>query len=232
MEKLIYTFWDSSCPPAELKHRLQTELGPQLKVLTGIHHVQLNITDEYVADPVTPPRYRTDPAIAGIINVWVDSSYYRAALEALLVELVQGFHGYAVVESQPIVNTLHPPQHGQRTEGFSQVVILEKPDRLEYQQWLDLWLNRHTPVAIDTQSNFQYVQNIVQRAITDGAPLCHAIVEECFSLAALHDPYVFFNAKGDEAKFLANVKAMMESCERFIDQDNIDVIYTSQYVLA
>lgn len=231
MEKLIYTFRDSNSSSADLKQRMLKQLGPQLKSQSGVHQLQINIADEHVAEPLRPAQFCLGPALAGTLSVWVDSSYYRSALEALLSEQLEVFHGYAVVESQPIVNSLYPPEPGERTAGFSQIVFIEKPQRLDYDQWLDLWLNSHTRAAIDTQSNFQYVQNIVQRSLTEGAPVCHAIIEECFPMAALKDPYVFFNAEGDEKKFQANVQAMTESCDRFIDQHRLDVFYTSQYVL-
>lgn len=45
------------------------------------------------------------------------------------------------------------------------------------------------------------------------------------------DPMAFFDAPGDEAKFQQNLAAMMDSCNRFIDFDKLDVLPTSQYVL-
>ena len=45
------------------------------------------------------------------------------------------------------------------------------------------------------------------------------------------DPQAFFDAAGDEDKFQRNLQAMMESCQRFIDFDKIDVIPTSQYLV-
>src|SRR3546814_18955335 len=43
------------------------------------------------------------------------------------------------------------------------------------------------------------------------------------------DPYVFFDAVGDEAKFQRNLDALMASVHRFIDMAAIDVVPTSQY---
>ena len=71
-------------------------------------------------------------------------------------------------------------------------------------------------------------QDIV-RALTPDAPPYVAIVEECFPAAALTDPFVFFDAVRDPARFRANLDRMMASCERFIDSGTIDVIPTGQY---
>jgi hypothetical protein len=48
-------------------------------------------------------------------------------------------------------------------------------------------------------------------------------------MAALTDPHAFFDAVGDQAKFEANLGAMMESCGRFIQFGRIDIMPTSQY---
>ncbi|MFN5902520.1 MAG: EthD domain-containing protein [Novosphingobium sp.] len=100
---------------------------------------------------------------------------------------------------------------------------------MSHAEWLSLWQDSHTQVAIETQANFEYVQNLVVRTLTEGAPPYVAIVEECFPEAALTDPFVFFDAVGDPAKFKANLDRMMESCDRFIDRGTIDVIPTGQY---
>ncbi len=109
------------------------------------------------------------------------------------------------------------------------MAFLTRPPRLTHAEWLDLWQDRHTLVAIETQANFEYVQNLVVRPITENAPPYVAIVEECFPEAALTDPFAFFDAVGNPARFKANLDRMMESCDRFIDRGTIDVIPTGQY---
>ena len=84
-------------------------------------------------------------------------------------------------------------------------------------------------MATGPESNLEYVQKIVIRALTPDAPPYAAIVEECFPESALSDPFVFFDAVGDPDTFNANLATMMDSCERFIDRGTIDVIPTSQY---
>ena len=42
--------------------------------------------------------------------------------------------------------------------------------------------------------------------------------------------HVFYEAEGDDAKLAQNLKAMMDSCARFIDFDKIDIIPTSEYL--
>jgi hypothetical protein len=136
-----------------------------------------------------------------------------------------------VVESTVLRNDLHPPQANERTLGFSQVSFLHLPPRLSQEEWRDRWLNRHSSVAIETQSNFRYVQNFVAYALTPDAPPWRGVVEESFPPEALRDLRLFYDARGDEEKFRRNLQAMMDSCAAFIDADGIDVVATSEYQL-
>jgi hypothetical protein len=95
---------------------------------------------------------------------------------------------------------------------------------------MDIWLNSHTQIAIDTQDTFLYVQNVVTRVLTDGATPWDAIVEEGFPAAAMTDPQVFFDAVGDDERLAKHQQEMLESVQRFLDLAAIEVIPTSRYV--
>jgi hypothetical protein len=140
--------------------------------------------------------------------------------------------GYLVLESVPIVNTTQTAAVGERTPGTHTIAFLEKPDRLSYGEWLDLWQGRHTRVAIETQSTFLYIQNAVVRALSEDAPPWVAIVEEGFPREALTDQMVFYDAADSPAKLDANRGRMIESCQRFIDFDQLESHMFSQYVLG
>jgi hypothetical protein len=58
------------------------------------------------------------------------------------------------------------------------------------------------------------------------------VVEECFPTEAMTDPQVFNDAPVDEAAYQARFKQLIDSCNRFIDFDRIDVLLTSEYVLG
>jgi hypothetical protein len=152
---------------------------------------------------------------------------YRKALDEAVAAHSARHAIYLVSESVPLPNARAVA--GQRTEGFSQMALLRRPAQQSYEQWLDVWHNSHTPIARETQSHFEYTQNLVVRRLTPDGPDYDAIVEECFPAGAMTDPYVFFDAVGDEAKFQHNLKRMMDSVVRFIDMQRIDVVPTSQY---
>jgi len=109
---------------------------------------------------------------------------------------------------------------------------LEVPQTQSHADWLGHWMNHHTQIAIETQANFYYCQNIVTRPLTPDAPPWAGIVEECFPDAAMADRAVFFDAKGDPDKEKRHFKAMMASCARFIDFQTLTVVPMSEYRLG
>jgi hypothetical protein len=233
MEKIIYVVWRKADSDAKsFGHRLRTALADRLLTL-GARGVQVNVADDAVRPADGLRQANTQPHMHGTVSLWVDTSIaeFRLPFDEVVQAEVERMACYLVTESQPIRNTRFPAQAGERTFGFSQLAFLKRPPRLTHEAWLDVWHNSHTRVAIDTQDNFLYVQNVVVRPLTYAAPAYDAIVEECFPAAAMTNPMAFFDAVGDEEKFQRNLQAMMESCRRFIDFDKIDVLPTSQYIV-
>ncbi|NGY05732.1 EthD domain-containing protein [Solimonas terrae] len=231
MEKIIYLLWrDPQQDRAAHAAQLREQLAPALQ-RAGARSVRLNLDDADVgaAAGLRQKAFNVQPD--AFAQVWVDSAigFLRQDIDAAIRANVASYAGYLVTESAAIVNRAHPPTPGLRTYGFAQMAILRRPARLSHAQWLDVWHNTHTIVGIETQSNFEYIQNVVVQPLRDRAPALEAFVEECFPPEAMNDPYVFFDAVGDEAKFKRNLDRMMESVHRFIDMDSIDVLPTSQY---
>jgi len=111
------------------------------------------------------------------------------------------------------------------------VVFMSPPASMSREDWLAVWKDSHTQVAIDTQSTFGYRQNLVVRCLGEATPPCHAIVEENFPPEAMTSDHAFYATGGDEALLKKNMAAMMESCARFIDFAHIDVIPMSEYLV-
>jgi hypothetical protein len=165
--------------------------------------------------------------------VWVDSAvdHLREPFDLVISGAVTEMAAYLVTESVPLPNTRFPAEPDRRTEGMAQMAFLQRPAHLATPEWLDVWLNSHTHVAVDTQDTFGYVQNVVTRVLTEGSTPWSAIVEECFPSGAMSDPRVFFAAVGDDDRLRENQQAMFESVQRFLDFTKIDVVPTSQYVI-
>lgn len=232
MEKVIYLLWrDPRSSRAEFGERLRREFAPRLMEL-GALGLQLNIADEAVS-AAAPTVCATRPQMEAFVSVWLRTANAdrRQPIDELIGRAAARVVAYLVTESQPIVNTRYPPKPGERTEGFAQVALLQRPPRLSYEHWLEIWLGSHTQVAIETQDTFLYVQNVVTRALTFDAPRYDAIVEEGFPPAAFGNPHAFYGAAGDEEKFLRHRTIMRDSSKRFIDLNRLDVVQTSQYVI-
>jgi hypothetical protein len=213
-----------------LRERLVGEVAPRL-LAAGAHDVQVNVMDSGVADAVgSRMRSGSGPCPDAMVSIWVDSANgpLRAAYDEALREVDAEVVAYLVTESAPLPGD---PVDGRRP-GYTQVSFLQRPERLDQQEWIEHWHDHHTQVAIDTQSTTRYVQNLVVRPLTPGAPPCTAVVEEAFPAAAMTDPAVFFDAVGDEARQKANADALMNSVMAFLDFDLIDVVPTSEYRVA
>ena len=147
---------------------------------------------------------------------------------SILSSLTSKLEGFIVSESI-ILHDDSKDHLGKRSEGFSQIVFLEKPIQMSEFDWFDHWTHHHTNIAIETQSNFTYVQNTIVRPLQKDSPNFIAVIEECFPSEAMSNPAVFYNAENDPELLSKNIELMMDSCGSFIDFQKIEVIPTSRY---
>lgn len=224
MEKIVCALWgvDSVAMLADLPDALKA---------AGASGIRINIRDEEVAAGAALIQMWQEPQQEAVVQYWLPSAnaIFRADADRAIAAHCGRFAAWLVAESTIIANHEHPPVSGQRTWGWSQASFINFRNDLDRMEAMNVWHSHHTRVAIDTQSNFEYVQNLVVCPLTDGAPEYDAFVEECFPVGALNDPHAFFDAVGDPAKFEANLDSMMDSCGRFIQFGRIDIIPTSQY---
>lgn len=224
MEKIVCALWggDSVAMLADLPDALKA---------AGASGIRINLRDKEVAAGAALIQKWQDPQQEAVVQYWLPSAnaIFRADADRAIAAHCGRFAAWLVAESTIIANHEHPPVSGQRTWGWSQASFINFRNDLDRMEAMNVWHSHHTRVAIDTQSNFEYVQNLVVCPLTDGAPEYDAFVEECFPVGALNDPHAFFDAVGDPAKFEANLDSMMDSCGRFIQFGRIDIIPTSQY---
>jgi len=231
MEKLIVALW---APEGESRaiygERLLTSLPAALKA-AGASKIRINIRDAVVEPATALNQVWQQPQQDAVVQFWLPSAnaIFRPEVDAALAAHGRRFDAWLVAESTIIANTEHPPVAGARTWGWSQASFLTFAPGKSWEENVTHWHSHHTRVAIDTQSNFEYVQNLIVRPLTDDAIPYDAFVEECFPLEAMTVPEMFFDAVGDPEKFARNTKAMQDSCVAFIDFAKIDIIPTSQY---
>lgn len=234
VEKLIYALWKpEAVAPDAFYAGLRNALTAELLAIPGVRGLRLNLPDADVARAQPLRLITTAPAPDAIAQLWLDVGHgeFRAPVDAALRAHTDGIAAWLATESEVIANATHPPLPGARTPGWSQVCFLQQPARLTSAQWLDIWQGSHTRIAIETQANFEYLQNLLVRQVLGDALPYTAMVEECFPADAMDHPDVFFDAVNDPERLQRHQTAMTESCVRFIDFDKIDVIPTSQYVM-
>jgi EthD domain len=230
MEKIIYALWrERAVRREDFNRALLEEVAPQLadRALA----VRVNVQDDSVKGGSTFRYTSTSPQMEAAVQVWVDSAHpdRRGPIDDLMATVAPRHCAWLVCESTPIRNEKYPPLVGERTEGYSHLAFITRPPRLTWEAWRDRWQGEHTQVAIETQSNFEYVQNLIVRPLTYAAPPYSAIIEECFPMAAFTDVAAFHDAAGDPEKYARNSARLRESTFRFVDEGYFDLIPMSQF---
>ncbi len=213
-------------------------LGPDLRdrlARVGARRLQVNVDDEPVAAAmrIASP---TGPVHA-VVSVWTDDQGGAEGRPAgpvveALTAAVDGsgasLAGFEVEERLPLAPPAVPD--GERADALANVAVLRRPADLDEAEWRHRWLVDHTPVAIETQATFGYVQNVVGAAVTDDAPYVSAVVEELFPMAATTDLHAFYGSGGDDAELRSRMERMMASVSRFGADQGIDLVPSSRYV--
>ena len=230
MEKIILPLWRPAENSADaFRDALLTLASTVLSDLPGIRAGRLAVVDTAVTPAESKRMASSGELPAAMLSLWLDAVTGLDAVLQALRPAVSRIEAYLVTESEQIVNTASADSAG-RVPGFCQVVFLRRPDRLGEAEWLSIWQDSHTEVAISTQSTFGYRQNLIVRPLTETAEPHSAMIEENFPVEAMTSDHAFYAAQ-DDATLQANMQAMLESCARFIDFDRIDVIPMSEYLL-
>ncbi len=233
MEKLLYPLWKAaSLSGDQFRDELLHLLAPKLTEIKGVHGVRICVVDSAVSAAAGRAIESHAPRPDAMLSVWADFAGAAGHWEPLIDAHVSAKTAYLVAEAEPLVSQqTHPSIPGERLYGVCQVVFMSPPDDMSRDEWLTIWKDSHTQVAIDTQSTFGYRQNLVVRRLTEDTPVCFGIVEENFPPEAMASDHAFYATGGDEALLQKHMSAMMKSCTRFIDFQKIDVIPMSEYLV-
>ena len=231
MEKLVYLVFQSEGLSGDsLRGDLMGAAVPRLQG-AGASGIRVNVNDAAVqaGKPQIESDFRKGPPIRAMLSFWLDSADLRGPCEQALAPHAAGLAGYLVVESCPLV---HAVRSGERTPGVNQVTCINRRSDLDYERFLEIWQQDHRKVAIEIQSTVGYVRNLIVRALTQGAPPFDAVVEETFPIEAMTDRRVFYDYAESEEVLKARAAQMLESCERFLDYEPMEMTFMSEYVVA
>jgi hypothetical protein len=222
MEKVVYVVWkDPALDAASFVECMTGQVAAGLEGL-GVRGLSMNLVDGEAAGAAAARITKYDPPMAGTVSLWLDLCDERAAYEHVIAKAAERLAGYLVVESVPLANTVHPSGGGRRTPGINMVACIERPERISYEDWIHHWHGHHKRVALKTQCTFQYIRNVVVRALTADAPPWAGIVEESFPTVAVTDPMLWYCGEGSEEKMTQNMTSMMESVQAFLDIDCVE----------
>lgn len=203
-------------------------LAPRLREVVrdaGATTLQVNLDDAPVAQAMLRLT-ALDEAPDAVVGITGDETTTEDVLRALSAH-GSSIAAWRVSSREPLV--VPPAADGERVDGLANVAFLLRPDDLPADEWRARWLDDHTPVAIETQATFGYVQDEVVEQLA-GAPWpVAAVVEELFPMAALTDFHAFYGSGGDDAELARRMGAMMESVGRFGADQGITLVPTSRY---
>ncbi|MEM8548805.1 MAG: hypothetical protein AAGF46_11670, partial [Pseudomonadota bacterium] len=195
MEKLIYILGQPEGQSVEDLFEALTKAHIPALIELGAKNIRACVRDSHVA-PAEPLR---GGQLAGelwcYLALWVNSRVLHTQIEELLAPSASFVYGYAVAESEHLFHEY--ANDGSRVDGMNEVVMFRKPEGVDRPTFLQTWLHSHTQIAIETQSTFGYVQNIVGDTLDENAPWFDAIVEENFPDAAMTSPEAFYDAVGN-----------------------------------
>ncbi|MDB3855998.1 EthD domain-containing protein [Halieaceae bacterium] len=229
MEKIIYLVKAQDGLAGDgFRDLLKAEVSPKLLANGNVQKLRISVEDSDVARAAGLKHDTLLPTADAVVSVFVNTANFQSELVNILEPYTSRIEGYLVSESEVMVP---PGKEGVRTVGTVQVCCLSKLDTLSQEEFLSIWRDSHGPIACGIQSTFGYRQNLVIRKLTAQAQDHSAIVEEHFPADAMDSPHVFFDAVGDDAKLQKHVEEMTASCDRFIDNNRINVVHMSEYTI-
>jgi hypothetical protein len=239
VEKLVYLLWGDGAPAAghTLRARLLGETAPRLAGAGALGlGIDVHDTEAADAEPPVPIPDGELPHVA-VVSVWLDSYDRRAAVDDAVAALGLDHAGYLVVESlyEDYGTTPHAPPRswpdGARSPGLLTVALIHRPQGLDYDEWIRRWHGTQSPLSAELQPRTRYVRNEVVRALTDGAPEVHGIVEEAWPSAGhVSDPILFYNAASAE-ELDDHVQRMLESVNACLDLARLRSNTMSEYLM-
>ncbi|MEZ4334722.1 MAG: EthD domain-containing protein [Myxococcota bacterium] len=230
MEKLIYLVGGRrGLDVASFREELLENLGPQL-VRLGARRLTMNVADlDAVYGPDVAATIPINDALGVLdasISFWLDSIDQRGPIEERIASSVERRCGYLVTESVPIEYPAVDWPRGTRSPGITIVAVFPKPEWISDEDFYDRWHGSHTPLSLEIHPLTRYLRHTVCRALTPGAPVFRAIVEERVGcLEDLTDEARFYGGPAGRARVHADLAT-------FLDGEQCQSMAMSEYLLS
>ena len=119
----------------------------------------------------------------------------------------------------------HPLDEPSTFSGTLQLCCFERAEGVSDEQLKQIWFNEHAPVAVETQNNVGYRQNLVLSSTHNALD---GIVEELFPIEAADSLTDFFADGDNPEKMMNHIQRLTESSERVLDLKKSSVIHMTE----
>jgi len=150
-----------------------------------------------------------------VVSLWDEATPEAAAVRwNAILKAEDAAAGYRVDESLPRAYHRDWPD-GRDTPGGSMLTLLHRRAGLTDAEFLRLWHEGHSPLALEIHPLWNYVRNVVTAPVLPGSPPLCGIVEEQFRTRAdLLDPVKLF---GGWLRMVPNMLRVYVDVRRFLD---------------
>jgi hypothetical protein len=206
----IWLLFNGQHPDRQSLESLLDQYQPSARVYMAERDEHSHRANQWTRDPLEQlPSGR----VAVIAKETLDTSFINA---------MNALTGTTAYQSQVRTPKALPLARQQRYEGTLQLCCFRRLAGLSDDDLATAWLDRHTAVALETQSTEGYRQHWVNSHPALGFD---GIVEEYFPESAADSVAHFFNAVGDREKLKQHINRMTASTGQFIDLDQSEVIH-------
>ena len=119
----------------------------------------------------------------------------------------------------------HPLDEPSTFSGTLQLCCFERAEGLSDEKLKLIWFTEHAPVAVETQNNVGYRQNLV---LSSSHNALDGIVEELFPIEAADSLTDFFADGDNPEKMMNHIQQLTKSSERVLDLEKSSVIHMTE----
>jgi hypothetical protein len=166
-------------------------------------------------------RNPTDRLPSGRLALEYSGNDLDFAVASNLAESLGG-EAHWCLGASPIAHPLDAPS---TFSGTLQLCCFERATGLSDEKLKQIWFNEHAPVAVETQNNVGYRQNLV---LSSSHSALDGIVEELFPIEAADSLTDFFAEGDDPEKMMNHIQRLTESSERVLDLEKSSVIHMTE----
>jgi len=235
VNKTVMIVWDPrKRPRAEVRSALLERCATAL-LEDGVQQLWMSIADDRVGVASPNPFPLFERRMVALVSAFTEDA--RDVAGPLRVE---GFEvaSYHVEQSvyrdygdTPDAGRRDWPD-GERSPGVTAVSLLERPGRLDHDEWIRRWHGRMSSVSEEIQPRTRYVRNVVIAPLSPDAPPFEGIVEECWpSEQHVSSPWLFYGA-ANPWQLVRNMVRIAAAVMHFTTLWRVRTVMMSEYFVV